>query len=218
MARDAGARGEGEEIVVSLGVACRVEGNGTKGAASGSVGWVVVFENLCRGTEFDAHRVEIGRRGAAYNGGGTHGAGDAGDAWELVETTDTIGNHSNNNDLGEAPKGETVHTGAETLLDRPNGALNLANVAIGGSDVHFDGTDFFANTFEFIVSMNVGNKQPAGTVKVDSGGKFSGNCRMSAIGNDADGAETDIPGDGVEETDSLDKKNQRIASPCDSGR
>ena len=43
------------------------------------------------------------------------------------------------NESGKSCKWHAMHGGAHTLLDRPDGALNLADVGVGGRGVEGDG-------------------------------------------------------------------------------
>ena len=64
VARDASSSREGHKIIVALGVASGVEGNGAHGPCLGGVGRVVVFEHLDVGAELKFHVIIVGVRAA----------------------------------------------------------------------------------------------------------------------------------------------------------
>ena len=56
---------DGEEIVVALGIPGGFEGDGTKGAGAGGVGWSRVFKDLNVGPELELHLIIIGAGAAS---------------------------------------------------------------------------------------------------------------------------------------------------------
>ena len=63
-----------------------------------------------------------------------------------------------------------MHAGPQSLLDRPYGPLYLADVTVGGDNVHLDWTHFLADALELAVGVNVANRETSCFVALD-------NCR-----------------------------------------
>jgi len=131
----AGTRGKGKEIIVTVGVAGRGQGNGTKGTSLGGVGRGVGLEELDIGAKFETELVEINGGTAGDNGGGTHGMGDTVGPRELVEAAKHMCDHVVDHNFGEALIREAVGASAEAFFDGPDGPFDFADVAVGGDDV-----------------------------------------------------------------------------------
>ena len=54
-----------------------------------------------------------------------------------------------------------MHTRTETLLNRSDGALDFADVAVGSDDVDMDGVDGIPDACEFVVAKDGGNTETA---------------------------------------------------------
>ena len=95
---------------------------------------------------------------------------------------------------------------AETVLDRPNRALDFAHMTVRRNDVHLDGFDAFADTFELAVGVDVLDAESAVAIGLDHGQDTVKDGLVAAIGGRDDGTETQISRDGVQETETLHKK------------
>jgi hypothetical protein len=103
-----------------------------------------------------------------------------------------------------------VNAGPQTLLNRPDGALYFADVAIGGHNVHGNRQHVITHACEFVVCVDVTDCKTTGVVKFGDAGEFFVDGVMGAIWGGLGGTETNVPGDGVKERESLHKKNRRI--------
>ena len=100
-----------------------------------------------------------------------------------------------------------MSTGADALLDRADGTLDFADVAVGGNEVEVHGLERVAHTGEYLVGMDVDNVETAVCVKADHGGeKLLLDGLKFAVGDRADGAEHEVAGDSVKETVTLNVK------------
>jgi hypothetical protein len=99
-----------------------------------------------------------------------------------------------------------MYTGAEALFNRAYGALDLANMAVRRDDVQFGWSKVNTDAFEFIVSVKVTDAQTAGSVQSEDGSEFREDGLVGAVCNRCHGAKTDAAGNGVEESDTLHKK------------
>ena len=96
--------------------------------------------------------------------------------------------------------------GTKTLLERADGPLDLADVAVGSDDVDREGVDIVTDALELAVSMESGEVETAGLVPPDDAAKFREEVALRAV-RDADGrAILEGTTNGVEEGETLDEK------------
>ena len=134
MAGEARSRGQGKEMVVALGVAGRMKGDGAKSTGTESVRRRGVVEKLVVRSEFKMEAVLIWRWRACDDGIRADGRGDTVGSQKYVQTPNDVGDHGRNEQLGESAEREAVCAGADALQHSAVGLLNFSKVAIGGDD------------------------------------------------------------------------------------
>ena len=81
-------------------------------------------------------------------------------------------------------------------------------MTVGGHDVHFDGEDRSPDTLEFIISMHVAYREPAGGVDGNVSLKVLNDGATGAISHGMGRPVVDVPGDGMQEANPLHKKEE----------
>ena len=99
-----------------------------------------------------------------------------------------------------------MRTGSKTLLDCPDGALDLSHVAIGGDNVKNNWSECLSDTLKFVVSMDVSHGESSSTVQFDDAAHLRENGFARPIGDWCNRSETDSSGDGVQKNHALDKE------------
>jgi hypothetical protein len=112
-----------------------------------------------------------------------------------------------------------MNTGAETLLEGADGALNFPNVAVGGNDVHGGRQNIATDTLELTVSVQVAHSETTAGVELDHSKGFAQDGGPGPVGDRNGGAETDAPARSYGKTAwPCTKKNQGRGSRFDGGQ
>jgi hypothetical protein len=70
-------------------------------------------------------------------------------------------------------KRETMDTRTKALLDRADGALDVADMGVGSRNVQLDGTDLFTDAGKLLVGMDVTDSEATDSVEVDDSFEFA---------------------------------------------
>ncbi|KAI2493501.1 hypothetical protein MHU86_21051 [Fragilaria crotonensis] len=155
----ASAGGQGEEIVRSLSVFDRHQGNGAKGTGTGRVSRLSILKHLDIRTELEAQGVVVGQRRSSHDGSGA----------QRVRGAAVAGKHTTeaaNDDVDHVTyhqfwhtffENEAMNRGTEALLGRTDGLLDLADMAVSGHDFHHHGEDVGADILKFGVGVDIAN-------------------------------------------------------------
>jgi hypothetical protein len=123
-----------------------------------------------------------------------------------VETADGVGHHVHNEQSGETLERETVNAGTEAFLHCADGALDLADMAVGGHDVNVCGVQIGTDALKLVVCVHITNPETATSVQLDDGEHFLEHGGMCAVGDGTHGAELKVTSNGMEENMSLHKE------------
>ena len=203
---NASTSGEGDEIVRSLDVSGRVEGNGADGTSGWGVGGGVIIKHLRICAEFDSHRIVVWTMVSCDNVSRAGGLGDAVGAWKLVEAASDIRYHVLDQDLGESAIWEAMCAYANALLDGADGALDFANVSIGRNDVEMDGEDVGSDTVELFVGVDVFDDDTAEGIELDDVASVFEYRGVRPVGDLNGCAVSNATGNGVQKRNPLDEE------------
>jgi hypothetical protein len=154
-------------MVIPLGIAGGREGNGTHGARPDGVGRVNIFKKLNIGAKFKAHVVVVGGGAPVTMETGLRVVDTPCVAGNMLRQRTTFGNHVNNEKFGQPLKRQTMNARAEPVFDGPNGALDFANVAVGGNHIKVDGENGGTETVKLVVGMDSSDSETATVVQFD---------------------------------------------------
>ena len=160
--------GEGQKIVVTLGVPSGGERDGADRSRLEGVGGGVVLENLHVGTEFDAHVMVVRISDASDEARRAHCFRYPVLPRELVETADGVAHHVHDQHFGQPSERQTVGTGPKALLNRADGPFDFANVTVGGHDVEADGEERRSCALELVVGVHVSHSETSGLIQLDN--------------------------------------------------
>ena len=185
------AGGKGHEEIVPLCVAGGGQRNGTDRPRLECVRRRVVFEQLHVCAKFEAHMVVVGHRSAGDDAVGAHGGRNAVRPRELVEAAHSIGHHMRDHKPWETFERKTVCARAQAFFDGAYGALDLADVAVGGNNVECNRQEGGSRALELVVTVHVANDEASRCVAIDGGSEFLQYGGLRTVGYWVRGAETD---------------------------
>jgi hypothetical protein len=99
-----------------------------------------------------------------------------------------------------------VRARADAFLYSAVGALNLADMTVGGDDLEMKGSKVSASALELVVTVNGANDETPLGVHGDDGAEFLGDRVLRAVGDGGGSPKLNVAGDGVDEWLSLDEE------------
>lgn len=166
----------------------------------------VLVGSTSSNTELEAQGVEIRQRRASDNGSGAQRFGDAPAARKYVEATNDIVNHVADHELWYTLEREAMKRGTEALLDCTDGALDFANGAVSGHDIHHKGKEVGADALKLMVCMNIADGKTTSVVQSNGGGRLAEDGFVGAVGDILHSTKTNLARNRVQEANALDEE------------
>ena len=104
----------------------------------------------------------------------------------------------------------------KALLNGPDGPFDLADVSVSGNKVEMNVGEIGVDAGKFLIPVDVVDDETARCIEPEDGSEFAEDSGAGPICDWRDRAETEVAGDGVKETELLDKKKSmhRITLRC----
>ena len=94
----------------------------------------------------------------------------------------------------------------KALLNGPDGPFDLADVSVSGNKVEMNVGEIGVDAGKFLIPVDVVDDETARCIEPEDGSEVAEDSGAGPICDWRDRAETEVAGDGVKETELLDKK------------